>query len=955
MLREEKILSQAKPVEFEFIPQRWGEYLIEVSHNKQDGKGHTASRFFNASYWGRTKGGMQSAGAITLKTDKPVYHPGENAEVTFPVPSQSMILVSIEKGDKIIDSYWYKPGKKQTTGSISIPITKEMLPNIYCSISVIQPHQQTDNDRPIRMYGVIPINVEDEKTRREITLNLPEKLRPNEKFTCKIQTKDKTKTQFTIAVVDEGLLSLTDFQTPDPWKEFFKKIFLGVKTYDNYGYIIGANKGDVFKIFSIGGGLGLETYRKGQQAPEKTKRFKPVCMFKGPMETNDKGFAEVEFEMPEYIGAVRIMVISADKGRFGSTSKTVPVKKELMILPTLPRMLAPMDKFSIPVEVFAMEDGIKSVNVSISIQGPIKILKETEKTVTFDKAGDKSVYFSAEVFPEVGTAKITINARSEKYNAQSITDIAIRPYSPRIYSQEEKKCSPGESVTFLVPDDGIKGTNNATLTICRTPRLDIGKRIDWLIRFPYGCIEQTTSAVFPQLYLKSFMKKSYDDEEDIDYNINTAIKRLRKFQLANGSFTYWPGNLRTCEWGTNYAGHFLLEAKKLGYFVPQDMLANWIRYQRGYAKKNMNRDYYEKHKYTLKIQLYRLYLLALAESPEIGAMNYLKEDVLPVMDDTERWMLASAYNMAGVNTTAEQIALKTGIIVKDYTELAETYGSGLRDKAIILDALLIMNRKDKAEELYLDISDRLSSTDWFSTQTLGYSLLSLGKYIQANKEDFNMDSPLVGEITLANQEIIPFNSKEFSVKKNITDSFGEEIGVHIDSETKLSNVYLNLNWDGVPLKPTEEEKSNGLKLKISWFDINGNSIDPSIIKQGEVFKAKIQVEKTINRTLENIALVQILPSGWEIENERINPDNIQTEKPKNKFRTKTANVDYTDIRDDRIMWFFNMIRNEDVIEVEVKLRAVTIGEFELPPTLCEVMYDNKYQCIKAGRKVSVVK
>ena len=218
-----------------------------------------------------------------------------------------------------------------------------------------------------------------------------------------------------------------------------------------------------------------------------------------------------------------------------------------------------------------------------------------------------------------------------------------------------------------------------------------------------------------------------------------------------------------------------------------------------------------------------------------------------------------------------------------------------------------------------------------------------------------MDSPLTGEITLANHEIIPFNSMDFSVKKNITDSFGEEIAVHIDNETKLSNVYLNLNWDGVPLKSTEEEKSNGLKLKIRWFDINGNLIDPSIIKQGEVFKAKIQVEKTINRTLENIALVQILPSGWEIENERINPDNIPTKKPKNKFRTKTANVDYTDIRDDRIMWFFNMIRNEEVIEVEVKLRAVTIGEFELPPTLCEVMYDNKYQCIKAGRKVSVVK
>ena len=952
LLREISVRTTSNPVNFEYTAERYGEYLIEVSHKTKTGIAHISSQFFNAFYWGRSDV-LHNAGVITLKTDKPVYYASEKAEVTFPIPPKSRILVSLERDDRVLKSYWYKPEKRQTSGKISIPITDEMMPNIYCSIAVIQPHEQTDNDRPFRLFGVIPIKVEDNHTRQEIELNVPEKLHPNEKFSCKIQTKGKI--QFTIAVVDEGLLSLTDFRTPDPWKEFYKKIRLGVQTFDNFAYIIGANKGDVYKIFSVGGDYDQDTYRKSQQASVKAKRFKPVCLFEGPLETDKNGFAEVEFEMPEYIGAVRIMVISARNGCYGKAEKTVPVKNELMILPTLPRVLAPGDKFEIPVEVFAMEEGIRNVEVTASVTGPTEIVGNSRKSLIFDKMGEKTVFFQAKALSEVGIAKIIIKAESEKYNTENSTDIAIRSYSPRIYQTEEKKCSPGNSITFLVPGHGLKGTNNASLNISRHPKADIGKRIDWLIRYPYGCIEQTTSSVFPQLYLKNFLKKSDDDEESIDHNINSAIKRLRKFQLPNGSFSYWPGRDEPSDWGTNYAGHFLIEAKNLGYFVPQDMLANWIRYQQGAAKKNNNKNDYINKKYRLKTQLYRLYLLALAGKPDIGSMNYQKEDVLTTMDDTERWMLAAAYELAGIDETSEIIANKTGMIVRDYTELAETFGSGLRDKAIILDALITMKRSDMAEKLYLDITGRLSSKDWFSTQTIGYSLLSLGKYIQANKADFNQNSPLKGKIILADNEIIPFDSHDFSVMKIIKNSFGKNITIEVDKSTELSNLYLTLNWDGIPLNPTVNDFSNGLNLQTTWLDPDGNLIDPIQIKQGQVFKAKIRIEKSLNRTLNNIALVQILPSGWEVENERINPDEFSNDFTRNEPNYKTGKVDYLDIRDDRVMWFFDLRKNQKQITLEITLRAVTVGEFQLPPTLCEVMYDNKFKCLKSGYKVNVLK
>ncbi len=209
-----------------------------------------------------------------------------------------------------------------------VPVTEEMIPNFYVSVSIIQPHEQTDNDRPIRMYGIESLDVFDSATRQGITLTAPEVLRPNSSFTCTIQTDDQKKTQFTVAVVDEGLLSLTDHGSPDAWQEFYKKQLLGVKTYDTYGYIIGANKADIYRSYSIGGSIAFDKKQKQWQDPEETKRFKPVCLFQGPLYTDEKGFAQLEFEMPEYMGAVRIMVLSANGHRYGNAEKTIEVKRE---------------------------------------------------------------------------------------------------------------------------------------------------------------------------------------------------------------------------------------------------------------------------------------------------------------------------------------------------------------------------------------------------------------------------------------------------------------------------------------------------------------------------------------------------------------------------------------------------------------------------------------------------
>lgn len=947
LILEQNLISSDKAQDFEFSPNERGQYLVEVTHINGDGEQHVSTIFVRSSYWGNPRANIQDAGMIDLKLDKKNYDIGDVAEISFPTPKEGNILVSLEKGDQIVDSWWQKPSGLENT-IVKVPVKAAMAPNIYAFIAVLQPQQQSDNDRPIRMFGYIPIMVADPTTKQQISMDVPDILRPNKAFKCKIQANEKT--QFTIAVVDEGLLSLTDFNSPDAWEEFFKKQRLDVTTSDNYGYIIGANKADVFKTHSIGGGIMMERARKEKLAPEESKRFKPVCMFQGPIYTDENGYAEVEFSMPEYMGTVRIMVVSAEQGRYGSISQTVEVMEDIVLLPTIPRVLAPGDEFIIPVEVFATKEGVGKVKLSISCELPIEIMGETTKTLVLESKEQKSVRFTAKVQERVGNSKISITADYGSSVVASNTEITVRPLSARVYRTEEKECSPGNEISFDVPDDGILGSNKAYIVVKRLPRVDLGRRLNWLIRYPYGCVEQTTSAVFPQLFLSEFIKDENVDDTAVVNNINEAINRLRRFQTPSGGMGYWPGSSRENNWGTNYAGHFLIEAKAAGYFVPQEILDNWTRYQQREAK---NFQYDGKHIYMLREQVYRLYLLAKVDKPEMGAMNFIREKNISEFDDTMRWILAATYKLAGADTEAERLRKSAGIITRDYLEHSGSYGSGLRDKAMILEAMQNFGDTTEAANMFRTISEQISDKHWYSTQTTGYSLLALGKYIKSFVGDKNVT--LEGQIDEADGTTKSFKSSEYIYKKEITKSYGKKVGVEIYNNSKMKKCYVSLDWSGVPIRSSEELVQDGIAISKSF-----SSLDLKNLKQGDVLTMTLNVKNLEKRYLENIALVQLLPSGWEIENERVNPDEIDGRNSRNNNWNDNRNdnrnnrVEYTDIRDDRIMWFFDLAENQN-ITVSFKIRNVTEGTFYMPATSCEVMYDNRYKSSLPGETITIKK
>ena len=914
--------------------ETWGRKFIRITDVES---GHSSGKTFYTSYKGwwnqsssNTPGGAEM---LSFSTDKKKYKVGDQVKVQLPSKSKGKVLVSIESGDKVEKLFWVETSKENN--SFSFETTQAMSPNVYIHVSYIQPYKQVDNDLPIRLYGVELISVEDPQTHLNPIIEMADELRPEEKFKITIKEAAGKKMTYTLAIVDEGLLDLTRFKTPNAWANFYTKEALGVKTWDMYKYVLGAYSGEMSGLLALGGDEDLAT-----KGGKKANRFKPVVKFIGPIEL-ESGSNTHEFTMPNYIGSVKVMLVAGDNGAYGKTQKVCPVKKPLMVLGTLPRVVGPGESLRLPVTIFTMKDDIKNVKVSLETNKLFKIKGNKSQNLSFKKQGEQMLYFDLELSKNIGIGKVKIIATSGGERAEYPVELDVRLPNPSIHKVIEYAIEPGKTWTESFKAIGVEGTNKSILEVSRIPAINLGQRLEYLIRYPHGCIEQTTSSVFPQLHLAKLMDISDEDKQKIEDNIREGIKRLKKFQLTGGGMTYWPDsyNEHPSDWGTNYAGHFMIEAKAQGYQLPIGFLNKWVSYQSKRANNwtsNSRKHYYYRSEQL--IQAYRLYTLALAGKPALGAMNRMRE--MNNLSTVSQWRLAAAYQLAGRESVAKAIISNLDISVRDYKEMSYSYGSSERDQAMILETLVLMNNKVKAKTVLDELADKLSSDKWMSTQTTAYSLLAISKFVGVGtdkidlKYEFSVDKKNARSINTTS----PISQKELSV---------DAINSHQLKVTNTSDqiLFVKLQLEGIPLLGDSTSSANHLNMKVNYYTLDGKKLDPSRLVQGTDFVAEVSISHPgIKVDYKEMALSQIFPSGWEIRNLRLE-ENTTTESG-DKAR-------YQDIRDDRVYTYFDLDKNKTKT-FKVILNAAYLGRFYLPTVYCEAMYDNDINASKAGQWVEVV-
>jgi alpha-2-macroglobulin len=907
----------------------WGRYLIRVKDMKS---GHTSGKAVYIDYpgWAERvqKENPAEAAMLVFTSDKTKYNVGEDVKLTIPSSEGGRGLISIESGSKVLKTFWVNTKKGQTT--FSFKVEKEMAPNVYVNVSLLQPHANTLNDLPIRMYGVIPITVDDANTVLQPVITMKDKLEPEQNASITVsEAKGKSMT-YTIALVDEGLLDLTRFKTPDPHSAFYAREALGVKTWDLFDLVIGAYGGDMERILSIGGDEGLNK----NAGNAKANRFKPVVLFMGPFTLKSGQKQTHNFKLPPYIGSVKAMVVAGEDGAYGSAEKAIAVKKPLMLLTTLPRVLGPSETIQLPVTVFGLENNIKSANVTLSASPLLEVVGESTKSVTFSKPGEQIVYFDVRVKPQVGAAKVKVTATSGAAKAEEETEIEIRNPNPVITTVQETTLQAGQNWSAGYKPAGMAGTNKGVLEVSTIPSMNLAKRLNYLIEYPHGCVEQTTSSVFPQLALNQLIDLKESELANIDRNIKAGINRLKGFQTSDGGLSYWPGEGQADEWGTNYAGNFLLEAQAKGYVLPAGMLDQWKKYQRNKATAwaPSTTNFYGGD----LTQAYRLYLLALAKVPELGAMNRLKE--FKYLSEAAKWRLASAYKLSGQPEVANSLIKGLSGDIKPYKQLGGTFGSDLRDKAMILETITLLGQRSKADQMVRQIAANLSQETWYSTQTTAYALIAIAKYCGGNK-----NSKINFSYTL--------NGKSANVN---TNTYVTQIPVaaegNISVQNKGNNVlYTRLILQGRPdagQEPNIPNNPDVLDIQVKYTTRDGKALDPANLHQGADFMATVTIHNPGKRGYyEQMALTQIFPSGWEIINTRmIGTDSTSQMSP----------YTYLDVRDDRTYTYFNIEENK-TRTYNVLLNAAYLGRYYLPAVSCEAMYDNTIQAFLPGKWVEVVK
>ena len=903
----------------------WGRFYVKAYDPVS---GHTTGKVVYIDWpgWaGRSRGGNEGATMLSFSSDKPSYSIGEKATLTIPGSDQARALVSIENGSSVLQTYWVETKKGDTP--FTFEITKEMTPNIFAHVTLVQPHAQTTNDLPMRLYGVIPIGVEDAQTHLDPILSMPDVLEPGKEVTIKVSEKTNRKMTYTLAVVDEGLLDLTRFKTPDAWSRFYAREALGVKTWDVYDDVMGAFGSRVERLLAIGGDM-----EGGKEDDAKANRFKPVVKFMGPF-TMSGGSQEHKFIMPQYIGSVKTMLVAGYEGAYGKAEKATPVRKPLMVLATLPRVLGPEEKLKLPITLFTMEKSIRDIKITVKASGPLQVANPTQ-SVTMAGA-DMTVDFDLTVKSATGVGKVEVTASSGKYSATDVIEIDVRNANPPVSKATEALVEAGKTWNGTVDAIGMAGTNSATLELSSLPPINLGQRLKYLLQYPYGCIEQTTSSVFPQLYLDQVKTLTNGEKTVVQNNVKAGIERLKSFVTRDGGFGYWPGDDDSQSWASTYAGHFLLEAEAKGYFVPADMLKRWKKYQRNKAQGwRKNQDPYSSE----LIQAYRLYSLALAGDPEMGAMNRLRE--LPSLPATAKWMLAASYAKAGQPEAAKKLIANLPTKVKPYQEMAYSYGSDLRDEAIILETLVLLNDRVKGFELVKDISASLSNGSyWMSTQTVAWCLKSVGTFAGSEKK-----GPIKFTYT--------YNGKTLEAQTDLTIA---QVQLPVDGvksravsvvSSSKGTLFVRLITDGTPARGTEEEAENNLTVNVAYTDTDGGTIDPAHLEQGTEFIATVTVTNPGMRgPYENLALNQIFPSGWEINNLRLDEaeDRLKSDKPT-----------YQDIRDDRVYTYFDLKAGQHKT-FRVLLTASYGGTYYLPAVSCEAMYDHSIYSRKKGMEVEVTK
>lgn len=865
---------------------------------------------------------------IPVPLEKTTYKIGESFNLKLPTLNASKAFVSIERGNKVLESFWVDLANPNLT----LTARENWYPNVYLNVNVVQNYAQTNNDRPLRMYGVQKIKISNRKTILEPVLKMPEKVQPNKTFTVKVNEKKGQPMDYTLAVVDRGLLNLTGFQTPSPLAYFSKEVALLLRTWDIYDELIDYNNPAFAGVLSIGG----DDMEVKLDESADFNRFKPVVVHLGPFQLKAKQTKTHQITLPNYIGRLQVMVVAGSQNTFGSSTKHVRVASPLMLQSQLPRALNVSDKVTLPVTLFKDEKSIKTASLTASSDK--NLLTFTPKTVDVKFADNDQEQTNMEltVGEQSGKTKIQLNAQSGKYKSNEETTIFVN--YPNGYEEKTTyyELQPNQKERIDIDCFGFNETKHVKLTTSSMILPAFAEYYESLIQYPYGCLEQTSSKGYGLLYVGEMMDLSPKEKSDMENYLEAALAKITRFQNSDGSFRYWESGTYH-QWADLYAGHFLAEAKERGVEVNEDVLRNWTDFTlqkanrwrvEGVSESTQSREEL--------IQAYRLYILAKLNVPAKSAMNRFKNRTLN--NQFANVFLGGAYLYSGMNDLGKEIFYK-GINESNTTYNYATFGSTIRNEAIVLMLLSQFEKGDRVNRYYQNFVQKVNQEHWLSTQEKGFAIMACRYYFgkQAGKANQEVKFDISSK---AHQQNRTLKKNTAAVYTWLPNQIKDEAIIENQSEGKL---FITKTERAISKELYKSAESDNLSLIVTYTDLNGNEKNLNRIQQGDDIRIQVQVKNLDIQEQNSLALSVKMPSGWEL----LNPRMLKTSKEKND-----GSFEYQDYRDEKVYTYFSLRKNQTKT-FRFRAKANLKGEFYLPSIRCEHMYQGSVKASTQARRTIV--
>ncbi|HEI8858912.1 TPA: alpha-2-macroglobulin family protein [Citrobacter koseri] len=921
------------------FPVDWGSYRLEV---KAPNDAISSVRFWAGYSWQDNSDGSGAArpDRVTLKLDKPTYRPGDTIKLHVAAPVAGKGYAMVESSDGPL--WWQEIDVPAEGLDLSIPVDKAWnRHDLYLSALVVRPGDKSRSATPKRAVGLLHLPLGDENRRLDLTLESPAKIRPNQPLTVNVKASAKhgeTPKQINVllSAVDSGVLNITDYVTPDPWQAFFGQKRYGADIYDIYGQVIeGQGRLATLRF----GGDGDELKRGGKPPVNHVNIVAQQAL---PVTLNEQGEGSVTLPIGDFNGELRVMAQAWTAEDFGSSESKVIVAAPVIAELNQPRFMAGGDTSRLTLDVTNLTDKPQTLTIELAASGLLELVSQQPAPVNLAPGVRTTLFIPVRAKEGFGEGELQatltgLNLPGETLPAQHKQwKIGVRPAWPAQTVNSGTVLQAGE--TWHAPAQNLENFSPVTLQgqllLSGKPPLNLARYIRELKAYPYGCLEQTASGLFPSLYTNAAQLKALGIAGDTDEKrraaVDTGISRMLQMQRDNGGFALWDNNGPEEYWLTAYAMDFLVRAGEQGYSVPADAInrgnERLLRYLQDPGMMSVRySDDTQASKFA--VQAYAGLVLARQQKAPLGALREIWERRGQAASGLPLLQLGIALkNMGDASRSEQALTLALNTPRRDAQQWMADYGSPLRDNALMLSLLEENKLQPEAQNTLLTtLSEQAFGQRWLSTQESN-ALFLAARTLQ------DLPGTWQAQTSLADQPL----TGDKAQTRNLDADRLSALQVTNSGDQPL---WLRLDSSGYP-QTAPVPASNVLHIERQILGTDGQSKSLSSLRSGELVLVWLEVKASQN--VPDALVVDLLPAGLELENQNLANSSASLQDSGSEVQNllnqmQQADIQHMEFRDDRFVAAVAVNQGQPVTLVYLA-RAVTPGTYQVPVPQVESMY-----------------